>query len=437
MKKKQFTSIFAAAALAMGVFTACDNDTPNPNPEPEPIVYGDFQLIFANGTGNPTGTIVQGVKDVSTGEITFAGRGYEMTSSRTARVFISDDGSTLYSLNYTQGTVDKLLYHSGQNYTKVKSIDASIPLGVKQIRMTKLSDKEASLHYITSQGNPQFDPATGAYLKHKMELTLGLLNLETLEVKEGFQKALELNLPANLAVQGYFISRIDAPVLSGSKLYYGANAKKYNPQTGKEVELDRTFTVVVDYPSLTNATVIENSLVSGTTNGYRMPTQHKNEAGEILQIVSTSGTTSIVKIVNGQYNTTYKYDLHTLLGKKTRAVGWFYAGNGIGYIPYEDFSTEQMQTGVNSSGNPTYSYWWKLARVDLNNNTVVDLDVPDKLWLFQYQASTVRNGKFYIALTPVGVSGNVYIFDINSTNAKGTLGASITAGADQLYIGIY
>ncbi len=63
--------------------------------------------------------------------------------------------------------------------------------------------------------------------------------------------------------------------------------------------------------------------------------------------------------------------------------------------------------------------------MDLNNNTVVDLDVPDDLWLTQYQASAIRKGKFYIALSPEGTGkGNIHIFDINSADRKGTVAPS-------------
>ncbi len=429
-------AIVAALVFVVAAFTACDNNTPDPNLQS--TVYGDFQLIFSNGSGNPSGTLVQGVKDVSKGEINFVGRGFEMTSSRVARVFISDDGSTLYSLNYTQGTVDKLIYNGGQNYTKIKTIDASIPLGTKYLRLTKLTDKEASLHYIDATA--QFDPTDNTkYLKHKMVLTLGLLNLDNMEIKDGFQKELEFDLPGDLGTQGYYIYRIDAPVISGNKLYYGTAVRKYDPTVARKyVDTDRAFTLVIDYPSLTNPIVIENTSVKGSSHGYRTPTQHRNEAGEILQMISlATGEVSILKIVNGQY-TSYKYSLNELLGKKVTSNGWFYAGNGIGYIPYQDLTTEKIQIGVNPQGEPTYSGWWKIARMNFNNNTVVDLEVPDGLWLEQYQASTIRNGKFYIALSPEATGqGNIYIFDVNSTNPKGSIGATIKTGADQRYIGIY
>jgi len=69
---------------------------------------------------------------------------------------------------------------------------------------------------------------------------------------------------------------------------------------------------------------------------------------------------------------------------------------------------------------------------------VIDLNVPDDLWLTQYQNAPVRDGKLYIALSPVGKDGHVYIFDVDSESKEGTRGATITGtGADQYFIGIY
>jgi len=429
-----FRSTLFAATCAAALFSSCKKD--NQDPDPGPIVEKDFQLGFASGSGSISGTYLQGLPDISTGEITFEGKGHSMTSSRTARVFFSSDGSTVYSLNYTQGTIDKLIYNGGDNYTHVTTFDSSIPLGSKTVRFTKLNDQEASVHYIASTA--QYGGADNTeYLGHKMTLSIGILNLEAMNFGTNFNKEIDLKLPGTLGKEGYFISRIDCPVVSGGKLYYGAAVSKFNPATGKNEATDKALTLVLDYPSLTNATAIETTLAKGATNGYRTPTQHVNEAGEILQMVSDGKDLNILKIVNGKYHTSYKFSVSGLLGKEASSNGWFYAGNGIGYIPYEKIGEEQVQIGVNPSGEPTYSSAWGLARIDLNNNTVVDLETPAKLWLQQYQNSVVRDGKFYIALAPVGVQGHIYIFDVNSTSPKGTLGAKITAGADQYYIGIY
>ncbi|MCV9933872.1 hypothetical protein OIU80_16440 [Flavobacterium sp. LS1R47] len=436
IKFRNLKSTLFSGACAIALLSSCSNNDSNEDIAPTLPVTKDFQMVFASGSGSISGTYLQGVTDLSKGEVSFSGKGYSMTSSRTARVFTSTDGSIVYSLNYTVGTIDKLTYHGGQNYKMVTTIDASIPLGVKAVRFTKMNDKVGSVHSIAAI--PLYAGANNTeYLKHKMTVTIGLLDLEAMSIGNNFKKDIDLVLPGTLASEGYYISRIDCPVISGNKLYYGASVSKFNTATGKGGETDKTFTLVLDYPSLTNATVISTSHVKGATNGYRTPTQHFNEAGEIMQMVSNGKDLNIVKIKDGKYDESYKLSVSELLGKPASSNGWFYAGNGIGYIPYEKLDQDKIQIGVDSNGEKSYSAPWGLARIDFKNNTVLDLNVPKGLWLQQYQNSVVRDGKFYIALTPVGVEGNIYIFDVNSTSPDGTVGAKVTSGADQYYIGIF
>ena len=432
-KNTRLKGLFAATICAAALMTSCSSDD---NPVTPEVVGRDFQLSFASGSGSISGTYLQGVSDLSTGEVSFLSKGFLMSTARTSRIFPSSDGKTIYSLTYTVGEIDKFKYNGGSQYTKVATFDSSVPLGATAVRLTKLSDAAASVHYISSKA--EYDAVnTTVYKKHKITASIGILNLDAMNFGTNFNKAIDVVLPGTLAQEGYNITRIDAPVVSGSKIYYGAAVGKFNPTTGKNIETDKTFTLVLDYPSLTNATVITRNDVAGSTNGYRTPTQHVNEAGEILQMVSAGGKTHIVKIVNGQYNTSYKFNLSEKLGRETSSNGFFYAGNGICYMPYEKVGDDKVQIGVNPQGEPTYSSAWGLARIDLNNNSVVDLNTPSGLWLQQYQSSVVRDGKFYIALSPVGKEGNIYIYDVNSTSKDGVKGAKITSGADQYYIGIY
>ena len=427
----KFRETFAVGAMTLALLASCsDNDEPNPKEE----VKNDFHIAFANGSESNSATLLQGVSDLREGTIS-SQTGHEMESSRTARIFLSSDGSTVYSLNYTEGTIEKLTYQGGDQYTRVGRIDASIPLGTKTVRLTKMNDEVASVHYISATA--KYDDATN-YIGHEMIASIGILDLATMTMRNGYNKEITVDLGGELTAAGYYISRIDCPVLSGNKLYYGAAVSKFNASTGRADATDRTFTLVVDYPSLTNATAISTGHVEGATNGYRTPTQYVNEAGEIMQMVSGNNEVHIVKIKNGQYDTSFDFNLSSLIGKPAASNGFFYVGGGIAYIPYEDKSKDQIQIGVNPQGEPSYSSMWKLARMDFNRGTAVDLNVPDNLWLTQYQASVVRDGIFYIALSPVGKDGNIYMFDVGSESANGTLGASITGtGADQYYIGIY
>jgi len=446
MKFLKFKSIFVMSVISLAILVSCSDNDDDPTPTP-PADTADFQLAFASGSGSISGTYMQGLADVSTGTISFQNAGALLSTGRTSRIFPSADGKYVYSLTYQQGTIDKWEYKGGSSYTKVTTIDASVPLGTVGVRFYKLNEELGSVHYITAKAQYAADETT--YIGHKMTITIGILNFETMKLNSGYRSDIDLQLPGTLGAEGYYISRIDCPVLSNGKLYYGAAVSKFNASTGKAEETDRAMTFVIDYPSLTNPTVIETSLATGSTNGYRTPTQHVNEAGEIYQLISNGGNTggtsgstenskvSIVKIVNGQYSSTYKYSLDGLLGNPAASQGFFYVGNGIAYIPYEKKHLPQIQIGVNPSGEPSYSAPWGLARMDLINNTVVDLNVPDGLWLTQWQTSVVKDGKFYIALSPVGAAGHIYIFDVNSTSPNGTLGAATVAGADQYFIGIY
>lgn len=427
-------NVIAVGTLAIALFGSCSKDK-DPNNGDDKAGEKDFQLAFASGSGSISGTYMQGLADVSKNTISFQGAGALISTGRTSRIFPSKDGKYIYSLTYQQGTIDKWEYKGGSNYTKLGTIDAGIPLKQVGVRFYGLNDDIASVHHVTSAATYAAGGTT--YLGHNIVVTIGILDLATMALKPGYSTDINVTLPGTFKADGYNITRIDCPVLSNGKLYYGAAVSKFNATTNTNATTDRAMTLVVDYPSLTNATVVETTLAAGGTNGYRTPTQQVNEAGEIYQMVSGSNKTSIVKLVNGQYHSTFKYSLDGLLKKGTSSNGFFYAGNGIAYMPYEDKSKPQVQIGVDPQGNPSYSSAWGIARMDLINNTVVDLEVPDGLWLTQWQTSTIKDGKIYFALSPVGAAGHIYIFDVNSTSPKGTLGAPTVAGADQYFIGIY
>lgn len=441
LQKKK--TLFVAAMAALALHTSCSDSSNSSEIEEVDRITEDFHIAFANGSESNSATLVQGVNDLSTGAVS-SKKGYELESSRTARVFSSEDGGTIYSLNYTVGTIEKLSYLGGDKYTRIARIDASVPLGHKAVRFTKLNEELGSVHYIKATAqyeNPEDDKSK--YLGHSMTASIGILDLITMKFKEGYNNNIEVKIDEELTAQGYYISRIDAPVLSGNKLYYGAAVSKFDANTAKRLPTDKTFTLVIDMSDLSKTSTVITTHVQGSTNGYRTPTQHVNESNEILQLVSGMNSTSnkhevhIVKLKDGKY-TDYDLNLTELLGKETKSNGYFYAGNDIAYIPYEDFSKEKIQIGVNPEGEPTYSAMWKLARVDLKNKTAIDLNVPDDLWLTQYQSGVVRNGVFYIALSPIGKDGNIYMFDVASENKDGKLGASLSGtGADQYYIGIY
>ena len=66
-----------------------------------------FSIAMAVGSGSVSTTYVQNLLDLSKGTIGFDGYGFEVPSSRTARIFTSSDGKSLYDLDYGGGRIYK------------------------------------------------------------------------------------------------------------------------------------------------------------------------------------------------------------------------------------------------------------------------------------------------------------------------------------------
>ncbi|MEK6493190.1 hypothetical protein [Myroides odoratimimus] len=437
MKRKFFKSTLLFAGLALMTIGCSSDDNSSPDTVEE-LKGKQFQLAYASGSGSQSATYLQGVDKLGEGEISFNKKGFQMPSSRTSRIYVSKDGKYVYNLNYTVGDLRKYEHKGGQNYTQVGHIESAPVLGTKTGRFTKINEDIGSVHYITAAPQHAGENGSGEYLGHKITASIALIDLKGWSFLPGAQKEINVKLSEEFTKKGYYISRIDSPVLVDSKLYYGAAVSLYDPNTGKRKPTDKTFTLVVDKNNLSKTDVITTEHVVGSTNGYRTPTLYVNNNKEVLQMVNGADKTYIAKIKDGRYDTTFKFDLGSALGgKKVSSNGWFYVGDGIGYMPYEKLDAPEIEMGVDPDGKPTTTHAWGLARIDLNNNTAVDLEVPANLWLTQYQTSVVRDGKFYIALAPVSGKGNIYIYDVKSTARKGQLGATITTGVDQYYIGVY
>lgn len=439
MKRNLIKSTLLFAGLAFMTIGCSSDDSSNSDGGNNGGNNGkQFQLAYASGSGSQSATYLQGVDKLVEGEISFNKSGFQMPSSRTSRIYVSNDGKYVYNLNYTVGDLRKYEHQGGQNYKQVGHIESAPILGTKTGRFTKINEELGSVHYITAMPQHAGADGKGEYLGHKTTASIVLVDLQSWTFLPGVQKEINVKLSDEFTKKGYHITRIDSPVLVGNKLYYGAAVSLYNASTGKRVPTDKTFTLVVDKNDLSKAEVITTDHVVGSTNGYRTPTLYVNNQKEVLQMVNGNDKTYIAKIKDGKYDTTYKFDLGQALGgKKVSSNGWFYVGEGIGYMPYEKLDAPEIEMGVNPEGKPTTTHAWGLARIDLNNNTAVDLEVPANLWLTQYQTSIVRDGKFYIALAPVSGKGNIHIYDVKSTSTKGQVGATITTGVDQYYIGVY
>lgn len=430
---RSILSIACLSALSLNTFSCSEDDTASATSS-ETSDYRPYHLVIGSSPTGESETYVQGatVEELNDPNKTFTFNGYgqEIPSTRTARLYTSNDGETVYNLNYGGGDIAKYDYVSGQTYNLLLTTDIQAVMGTAYPRWTKIDDNYAMLHNVTTE-NIYEDPEneTSPYIKTTATITLARVDLSSMTVVENNSFEYPYNETESNA--GIYTFRIDAPVITDGKLYYGVAKRFYNALTGEVGDMlyDHVETLVVDYPSLDNETSITSTLAQGSTNGYRTPVAHKDENGDTYQLV-TSGDASIMKISNGAYDEAYgKFDIKALLGHNAEAnTGWFYVGNGIGYVPV--LNTDE---GDSASSN------WDVVRIDVYNKTAVTMNVPLDLWLRQYQWASVIDGKLYMALASLGGEGKVYIFDPSSTSADGfTTGATLQTGTtDASYIGLF
>lgn len=410
------------AALLSGALVGCSSDDdgggmPNP-PQGDQSFYN---VVFGVSSEGNSGTYVQALENISEGSISFDGEGFEVPSVRTARIYGSPSGDFLYNLSYGGGMIYKYKVNGGSSYEKLAETNVQVAMGTAYPRWTVVSKDDALVHTVNTEN--MYDE-NDVYTNTYSEAVLQRVGLDNMTLEEN--NVIELsNFDEN-----FHIWRIDNPTIKNGKAYYGVAMRKFNPATGENEnpETYKATTMVVDYPSLDNVDFIQSENAQGSTYGYRTPVYHADEAGDIYHL--SSKPSKLLKITNGDYDNAYTFDLAEALGMtEVGANGWFYVGNGIGYIPFYDAT----------KGRDKEDAAWGVARIDIYNQTAVKLNLPENLWMWYYQSGVVgRDGKFYMAITPLGQQGNIYKFDPNSESPDAfEIGAELDNGADSFYLGVY
>ena len=435
MKIKFFTRTLIIA-MSIIAFSACDEkddvEIQNGN-NSDATGRKYFNVVVGIDVESNSGATYTGAfSDLSSASqnISFTGWGFEVPSVRTAYVYASAAGDYLYHLSYGGGTIYKHGVAGGQNYNEIKMLDVSLAMETMNPRWTKLNEQYAALHNVTTA----IIEEGGAYSYHESTGILTAIDLNSFSIITAYNPTggAKFSFPRSAEddEKSLHVWRIDAPIFSKGKAYYGINKRSYNPNTAANVSTSdySATTLVVDFPSFTNPKMISSNLAKGSTQGYRTPVGHADENGDVYQI--TAAPSHILKITDGEYDNSYDFDLSALLGINAGSNGWFYVGNGIGYVPFYD-----VDLGIGSDAAS-----WGIARIDLYNKTAVKLNLPNNLWLQQYQSGVLGDdGLYYMAIAPLGENGNIYMFDPKNTTANGfTKGATIKAiNSTSAYLGIF
>lgn len=350
--------------------------------------------------------------DLTTGTLSFVNNGTQLDADQAARVISS--GGYIYSLNYGTGLLTKLQAEDDGSYSTLAEINAGLAVGTNRPRF-KLADDNTIMVY-----NVVVEPVTDStdeVIDQVCTLRLASISIPNLSIGNLTEFVIPQSAnAAEGATIGYHPMRVDGPVISGDKIYFGLmHMDMYNPTTPPPFRVPKQSgleTLVFDYPSFSNGTVVESDYAAGHTGGYRAPSMHVDESGDVYQVnwylsgnnfdLTNGDKTVIMKLSNGDYDDSYEFNVSEALGLSSNigSAGWFYVGDGIGYMPIH-IEDEGSYYGENS---------WSVAKVDVYSQTAVKLDVPLS-GLFSYESGVVVDGKFYMAISPSGGDASVYEFD--------------------------
>ncbi|RQO65516.1 hypothetical protein DBR40_23485 [Pedobacter sp. KBW01] len=447
--KKQFLKLLMLGAVAMATtISGCSKN--NKIPEPEENLGNSSRWITLSGAlmgttpgdGNG-GTMVYSVsvndaKDPNK-SIDVYTNGFPVRSQRTARLQSSLDGSTLFNIAYTGpngGEFSKYKVNGGSSYAELSDKVNISSYATTSPRWVKLFDNDKTGVAVNVSGVKITTEADGITYKYaRAKSTVLSLNLQAAGIKTYEQY--EIPLLATEEAQGFYIGRLDGPVLNkaGNKLIIGVSKSKYNTATGIA---DNSGTVkipakslLVDYPSLKNPTLISSTVSTGNTNGYRNFNSYLAEDGYIYQATQEAGSHILRINPNNEYDNAYKFSLDAALGVKGAYIeSWTYARNGIAFIMYTHDGA--AASAFNATEQQSF-----IARVDLNAKTAKQVTLPYEpdLYFFQYQGWVVNGDEVFVAVTPVGKDGNIYI--INSRTGNVTKGAKLINKTGNHYIGVF
>ncbi len=437
----------ATVILAAGLMTACSNDdTPITDPdtetpgteEPRWITIAAAKMGENPGDGNG-GTLIYAVssedaKDATVSIAPFE-NGFIAPSNRTARLQSSEDGSTIFNISYagdTGGNYTKYSVEGGQKFTPVGSSVSIAPYVGTAPRWIKLfdGDQTGAAVYVSTEN--EFDENDNYT---RTEATIGVVTLDLVNssIKE-FQEH-SVPLSAEEEANGYYISRIDMPTLNaaGDKLYIGARLSKVDPstaETDRDGEILGSKTIVLDYPSLLNPSVITSTVGHGNTNGYRSINAFEYNGSVYQANQGDPEGSHILKIdADNEYDDTYEFNLDDALGVDGAYIlAWRPAANGKAVLAYRHDGSAEGVAGAQGF----------FALVDLNAKTAVKIDAipydPD-FYLFQYQGFVVDGTEIYLTQGAVGENGNIYV--VETETGEVTKGAELVNVAGSHFIGVF
>ncbi len=444
--------------LTISLITSCSSDDTGINTETETetetetgeesrwITVAATKMGDEAGDGNG-GTLIYSItsdeaKDPSVSISPFE-NGFTAPSNRTARLQSSEDGSTIFNISYagdTGGTYTKYIVEGGQTFTQSGtevSIEPYVGTAPRWIKLFDGDQTGAAVYVSTeneiSDNGTELDTSDDYYVRTNATISVVTLDLEN-SLINNFQEH-SVPLSDEEEALGYYISRIDMPVLNdaGDKLYIGARLSKLDPETTEtesDYEILGSKTIVLDYPSLLNPSVITSTVGHGNTNGYRSINAFLYDGSVYQANQSDPEGSYILKIdADNEYDDSYVFNLDDALGVEGAYIlAWRPATNGKAVIAYRHDGSEEGVAGAQGF----------FALADLNAKTATKIDaIPydADFYLFQYQGFVVDGTEIYVTEAPVGQNGNIYVIDTETGEV--TKGAELINEEGSHFIGTF
>lgn len=464
--------LILGAVFAAGILNACNKNNDDitiegpSGPDTEERKFITLTLAYPDteGTAGNGGTMAYAITPAQAADPNFEvdvyTNGYGLRSQRTARVQGSVNGNFLYNIQYTGtdgGIFNKYRVKGQKNFEDTREEVNTEPILGSSPRWVVAAEGIGVGVFASAAIQASGEGAGASFIDVKSTAKIAVINLNDPQVTR--QTEFTIPFTAAQTKDGYQIGRIDMPILNAAKtkIFIGCNLTRTDvtkPSTISSTGTQSwsaaanqlgTATLVVDYPSLANPTLIYSTQSSFGNNGYRTMIQHLGDDGNIYQGTgaNTTGQPHILRIDRNTntYDNSYLFDLKTALGSSNNVAirAWRYIKEGIGLVMY-------TETGVNGG---------YLALIDLNAKTATKLTTDNQTDIgysgrtanntagiagitgtfSQFQNIGVAGDNFYVPMTPNGADGNLYI--INYKTKTITKGAKLKNRSNSFYLGAY
>jgi hypothetical protein len=470
MKSNFIKTSMLSAVIALSILSSCKkSDGPGTPDASGPDVWERKYITLtaaipdAEGTAGNGGTVAYAITlDQASNpnfEVNAFANGYGLRSQRTARVQGSANGNFLYNIQYTGtdgGIFNKYKVGGGKTFDDTREEVNTAPILGTSPRWVVAAEGIGIGVYASAKIQASAEGAGADFIDVKSTARIAVLDLNNPVVKYVKQE-FEIPFTAEQTKAGYQIGRIDVPILNAAKtkIFIGCNLTRTDPTKKSKVNADGdqtwdagtrelgTATLVVDYPSLANPTLIyaDPTISKVNNHSYRTMTQYVGTDGHVYQATATSGSQILrIKSSTNQYDNSFNFNLKTALGTSNNVAirAWRYIKDGVGIVLY-------TETGVNGG---------YLALIDLNNDTATKLASDNESstgysgltaaqnggvaltgTFGQFQNIGVVGDNVYVPMTPNGLDGNLYVINWKTkTIAKG---AKLKNQSGSFYLGAY